>query len=539
MNLFKEKKNNMTGNAMMIMVSVIFSRILGFFRTMLIPEKLGGMNEVSDAYNLAFLLPDLMFSLLVGGAIAAALIPMLAGYIEKNDEKNGWEAVSTFVNVIFIAMAIVSLIGIIFAPALMNLIAPGYGENNKQVFDLSVQLTRILFPSVCFLMLAGLCNGILNSYHKFAVAAYGPCIYNLLCIFSILFLSVDNPEVNYGVKRVVWGVVLSSLVYFLFQVVFTSKHLNFYKLKINLKHQGFKQMLKLAIPSLMTTSVMQVNIIISNSVTTNFSQGSVTALNLASKTWQMPLGIIAQSMGVAMLPVLSSLYAVNKKDEFIQKFNKAVRTVLMLSIPSAFAMAVLANPVIRTLFKFSGKLTENDISLTASILVFYCIALVAQSINTILNRSFFSVRDAITPLISGMIAIGVNIIAALVFYKYSSMGVTGIALAYSLAACVNMVVLTASLQRKMNVLKNKRQLSVESFKMIISSMVMAAVLLAFQQKILPLIINIQTFFDSKTVQVLTLFIATALGIFIYFLLMFLFKSKDIREFTERFHKRNS
>jgi putative peptidoglycan lipid II flippase len=335
--LLKEKKNNMTGNAMMIMVSVVLSRILGFVRTMLIPERLGGMNEVTDAYNLAFLLPDLMYSLLVGGAISAALIPMLASYIEKKDEEDGWKAVSTFVNATFIAMFVVSVLGIVFAPQLMNIIAPGYDKSNTEVYELSVQLTRILFPSVCFLMLAGLCNGIMNSYQKFVVAAYGPCLYNLLCIFSIYFLSSDDPSNHYSVHRVVWGVVLSSFIYFLFQIAFTFKHLKHYRFGLYFRHKGFKQMLKLAIPSLLTTSVMQVNIIISNSVTTNFPEGSVTALNIASKTWQMPLGIIAQSMGVAMLPVLSTLFAAEKKDEFIQKFNKALRTVLMLAIPSAFA----------------------------------------------------------------------------------------------------------------------------------------------------------------------------------------------------------
>ncbi|HBN83952.1 MAG TPA: murein biosynthesis integral membrane protein MurJ [Clostridiales bacterium] len=532
-----EKKNNMTGNALMIMVSVVLSRILGFVRTMLIPERLGGMNVVTDAYNLAFLLPDLMYSLLVGGAIAAALIPMLAGYIEKDDEKEGWKAVGTFINVTFIAMVFVSILGIIFAPQLMNLIAPGYKESNKEVFDLSVQLTRILFPSVCFLMLAGLCNGIMNSYQKFVVAAYGPCLYNLLCILSIYFLSNENPDTNYGVIRVVWGVVLSSLFYFLFQVLFTMKHLKFYRPTLYFKHKGFHQMMKLAIPSLMTTSVMQVNIIISNSVSTNFAEGSVTALSLANKTWQMPLGIIAQSMGVAMLPILSALYAATKHDEFIQKFNKALRTVLMLSVPSAFGLAILANPVIRTLFKFSDKLTEADINLTARILAVYAIALVAQSINTIMNRSFFSVKDAITPLISGIVAIIVNISSAILIYKYTNLGVRGIALAYSLAACVNMVILAGSMHKKMNILRNKKQMAIESLKMILSSVVMSIVLLVSEKYLLPMAIDIQIYYDSKIIQVIVLLFQAALGIVSYFLCMVLLRSKDIWDVTERIIKR--
>lgn len=527
--LLKEKKNNMTGNAMMIMVSVVLSRILGFVRTMLIPERLGGMNEVTDAYNLAFLLPDLMYSLLVGGAISAALIPMLASYIEKKDEEDGWKAVSTFVNATFIAMFVVSVLGIVFAPQLMNIIAPGYDKSNTEVYELSVQLTRILFPSVCFLMLAGLCNGIMNSYQKFVVAAYGPCLYNLLCIFSIYFLSSDDPSNHYSVHRVVWGVVLSSFIYFLFQIAFTFKHLKHYRFGLYFRHKGFKQMLKLAIPSLLTTSVMQVNIIISNSVTTNFPEGSVTALNIASKTWQMPLGIIAQSMGVAMLPVLSTLFAAEKKDEFIQKFNKALRTVLMLAIPSAFAMAILANPVIRTLFKFSDKLTEGDIDLTARILILYSIALVAQSVNTILNRSFFSVKDAVTPLLSGLVAIAVNVGFSVLSYRYTGMEVRGIALAYSLAACVNMVILIGSMNRKMNILKNKKQLTLEIVKMVFASVIMAFVLVLCERYLLPLLIDPNLYYGRKSIQVLVLLFEAVVGVVSYFTLMVVLRSEDMRD----------
>ena len=265
------EEKRVTKAAVIVMVSMVFSRITGFLRSTLIPNLLS--RSESDALFAAFKTTDLMYNLLVGGSIAAALIPVLSGYIVKGREEEGWKAVGSFINTILIGMLIVSTLGIIFAPQVVNLIAPGY---NEDTIRLTVSLTRILFPSVCFLMLAGMVNGVLNSYQRFAAAAYGPSIYNMGTVVSIILFH------KYGVRLVAVGIMISALIYLLCQVSFALNNLKYYRPKIYFKHPGYSNILKLAIPSLAASSIVQVNTVISQSYTSNFEKGSVTALTNAN-----------------------------------------------------------------------------------------------------------------------------------------------------------------------------------------------------------------------------------------------------------------
>ncbi|MDX1359005.1 MAG: lipid II flippase MurJ, partial [Clostridia bacterium] len=220
------RNTSFRGTATMIMVSVMLSRVLGFFRTALIPARMGGFNDVVDAYNAAFQIPDLMYGLLVGGAIAASLIPMLTGYVERKREKEGWQVVGTYINVIMIVMLALVILGVVFAPFLMRLILR---EASAGKIDLAVSLTRTLMPIAFFMMLSGFCNGIMNSYSRFAVAAFGPCVYNAATVISILLFSNSNEAANYGANKVVLAIVVCSILYFLLQFVFTIRHLKFYR----------------------------------------------------------------------------------------------------------------------------------------------------------------------------------------------------------------------------------------------------------------------------------------------------------------------
>jgi putative peptidoglycan lipid II flippase len=429
------------GAAAIVMSSTVFSRITGFIREIMIPSFLG-VNETSDAYTIAFMVPDLMYSMLVGGAIAAALIPVLSGYIGKKQEEDGWKALSSFINISIIAMLIVSFLGIVFAPQLVKIVAAGYGKNLKQ-FDLTVKLTRILFPSISFLMLAGLTNGVLNSYKRFAAAAYGPVIYNLGSAFSIFFFS------RFGVEKVAVGVACSAAVYFLIQFSFAFRHFRNFRFKIQFTHPGFLRLYKLAIPSLISSSIMQVNIIISTRFATLFQAGSVTAFKMADRTWQMPLGIIAQGLGVAMLPTLSEKLAIGEVKSFKDTLIKVLKTVLMLSVPSAVAFLILRKSIITTLFRFTGNVTAEGISIAAGVLMVFSIALMAQSIATIMNRAFYAGNDTKTPLFIGTSTVFINIALSFLFYYKTDLGIMGMALSYSLSSTLNAILLLVIFDRKM------------------------------------------------------------------------------------------
>jgi len=460
--LKESQKKKLTGAAIVVMSAIIVSRITGFLRTTLISNLLGSKME-TDAFYMAFSITDLMYNLLVGGAISAALIPVLTGYIAKKDEEDGWKAVGTFINVIFMAMIIISAIGIVFSPGIVDFMAKGYTEEAKQ---LTVRLVRILFPSVSFLMLAGLVNGVLNSYQKFAAAAYGPSLYNLGSALSVLMFS------RFGVEKVALGFMGSALFYFLFQLSFAIKNMKYYRPVIKIRHAGFQRLFRLAVPSLLASSITQINLLILNKFTSGFSSGSVTALRNANDTWQLPYGVFAMGMGMALLPAMSEKSVLDQKEDFSRIVSKGLKTVLMLNIPSTVGLMILNVPVISAIYKWSDKV---DIALTGRILIFYSIALITQSMLAIINRAFYAINDTKTPLYVGTITIAANALLCQLFNSVTNLEVAGIALAYSLSSMLNASMLMFKLERKTKSL-NIGQLMNFIIKVALASVVMGMVL---------------------------------------------------------------
>ncbi len=514
-----ENNKKLTGAALIVMSSIIVSRITGFLREMLVPNMIG-VNEAGDAYTIAFRITGLMYDMLVGGAISAALIPILSGYIAKKDEENGWKAVGTFINVVIVAMSVVCLSGIIFAPQLVSLIAVGFeSEAQKQ---LTVDLTRILFPSVGFLMLAGLSNGVLNSYHRFAAAAYGPSIYNIGSALSILLFSKSR----WGVRGVAFGVMGSAVIYFLFQLSFAFKNLKNYRFKFYLKHPGFLRLLRLAIPSLISSAVVQINAVITGTFATLFGAGGATALNIADRTWQMPYGVFAQGMGIAMLPTLSSDIATGKVEEYKNTLMKGIKTVLLLTVPSGVGFIVLKEPIIRTIFKFTSLFNDEAVTVAGRILMFFSIALLSQSIVTVVNRAFYAINDTLTPLMIGGSTIIINIVLSFVFYQTTGLGVAGMALAYSLASVLNAFLLLTILNKKM---KGIYLFDLMKFllKVVPASLIMGGVLF-----LIDAFIDMDT--GSKIMQVVSLTLEIAAGVLIYFTAVLLMRVEEAINIKNKF-----
>ncbi|HHW48488.1 MAG TPA: murein biosynthesis integral membrane protein MurJ [Clostridiaceae bacterium] len=494
-----KQKRNLTSAAFIVMSSIVISRITGYFRVMLIPNKLTE-KVVADSYIMAFKMTDLMYNLLVGGAIAAALIPVLTGYLERGEEEEGWKAVGTFINVVCLSMVFICVVGIIFAPKFVPLIARGFDEEG---IKLTVRLTRILFPSVSFIMLAGLTNGVLNSYQRFAASSYGPVIYNIGSIMSLFFLS------RYSVELVAFGVMLSSFVYFLFQLSFAVRNLKYYRFRIYLRHPGFKRLFNLAVPSLLSSTINQVNVIISAMFVTLFrSPGSVNAFNMADTTWQMPYGIFAQGIGIAILPTMSARYAVGDVKDYKDILNKGLKSILLLSIPSAAGLVVLSEPVIRTIFQWSKGFYPEYVTLASRILVFFSVALITQSIVATMSRAFYAVNDTKSPLYVGAGTILMNLAICYLFYRYTSLGVEGMALAYSITSTINAFILIFILNKKVD------SINLKSFCVFLLKTFLASGIMGLAVFLLSNVMDFNT--ASKFLQVLYLIAAISVGALIYF-----------------------
>jgi len=433
------KNSRLSYAVLIVMISTLLSRLIGFIREMLLPNMLS-IGVETDAYNNAFVLPDLMYSLLLGGAVSAALIPVLSGYIDTNREKEGWRIVSNFINAVFMVMFILCILGMIFSKELMGLLISG--DDKQRTRELAASTSRILFPSIAFLMLAGILNGILNSYKRFAAAALGPIIYNIGSALSIYFLS------RYGVEKIAMGVLASAFIYFLTVLMFSLKNLKDYRPVFSILDRRDTGIFKLALPSFLSASVVQLNIMVSIKFVNFFEEGRVTAFRLADRTWQMPYGIIAVSMGIALLPTLSGVYANKDIDRFKELIIKSIKYILTLILPCCIAVVVLNERIVNTLFRFSGNLTIENIGVISTILLIFSVALITQSCVAIFNRAFYSMQNTSIPLFTGASTIALNILLSWLFYKTTDLDVYGIAFAYCISSLVNLVLLSVVLKTK-------------------------------------------------------------------------------------------
>lgn len=504
----------LTSAAIIVMSSIIVSRVTGFLRTVLINNLLHKTME-KDALFMSFTITDLLYSMLVGGSIAAALIPVLSGYLARNEEEGGWKIVSSFINMIFIAISFLALIGIVFSPQIVHAIAPGFDEEKA---SLTIKLTRILFPSVSFIMLAGLSNGILNSYKRFAAAAYGPSLYNMGSVCSIFLLN------KYGVDKVAMGIMVSAILYFLFQLSFLLEYMKYYRFKIYFQHSGFIKLFKLAIPSLIASSIVQINVMISQSYSSNFPDGSVTALRNATDIWYLPYGIFAMGMGMAILPTLSGKLALKEVNSFKTILNKSIKTVLILIIPSGVGLIVLGTPIISAIYKWSAKIDVYTISLTYKILVFFTIALLMQSIVAIVNRAFYANNDTKTPLFVGTSTIVVNAGLCFLFFNLTTLQASGMALAYSISSAIYAIVLLLILDRRMDGL-SLHKLIIFLVKVFFASFVMGVVLY-FVNRAIPVDVTGTYSIGTKIVELAYLLMELAVGIVVYFLIVIVMKIEE-------------
>lgn len=513
-----DRNHKLATAAAIVMSSIVVSRITGFLRETMLSWKVG-LSWVQDAYVAAFTVPDLMYNLLVGGTISAALIPALSGYLEKSEEEEGWRATSTFINIIFVGMALICMLGILLAPYIIPVIAPGLAAKGQQTEDLAISLTRILFPSVSFIMLAGICNGILNSYRKFAAAAYGPSIYNIGCAVSILLFADRNRE---SMKKVAIGVACSAAVYFLFQLSFVFRNLKYYRFNFHLKHPGFQKLIRQAIPSLLSSSIVQVNVIISTGFVSLAAVGSISAFRNANTAWQLPYGIFAMGIGTAMLPTLSRKFATGDLEDYRNILMKSLTSVLFLSMPSAIGFIVLRESIVRAIFEWGGKFTEKDVPVVAGILMVFSAAMITQSIVATMNRGFYAWQDTKTPLFIGIGSVALNFCFGFLFYKTTNLGAAGMALSYSIISTFNAILLMSILNKKTGGIHLDKFVSFVA-RAVPASITMGAVL--YLMNLFPVHLN------TKLLQLLYLLLETGVGALVYFTVMVFLKSEEALYFA--------
>ncbi|WP_053955210.1 murein biosynthesis integral membrane protein MurJ [Inediibacterium massiliense] len=439
------KCKSTTKTVTIVMIIMVVSRLLGFIREVIMINAFGRGVE-TDAFFAAFTIPDLMYMLLVGGALSAAFIPVFTSYLVTEGEKEAWKVGSSFINLIVFALFFISIIGILFAQYLVPFVA--YGFKGEEL-ALTIKLTRFMFPAVTFTALAGLTSGVLQGYKKFYVSYIGPILYNIGIIFGTIFLSK-----YLGIVGTAIGVIIGAVVNFLFQFFFLKNKMKYYRLDFDLKHPGVQKIFKLILPTLIGLSVTQVNLIVNQNIASLLDTGSITALRLANRIIQLPLGIFAMSIASVIFPTITSQIAKGEVEKFKDTFSLGLRNILFVIIPSAVGLLILRLPLIRLLF-VHGAFTEQDAFITAQVLLYYILGLIAQAGIQILMRGFYANHDTKTPLKISIITVASNILLNIVFVKYTSFGVKGLAFAYSITSLLNMIILYYIFTKKMNGIKDK------------------------------------------------------------------------------------
>ena len=448
----------------LLIAANLASRVLGFLRETLI-AGFYGQQGTTDAYVRAFILPDLLYWMLMGGVLGSSLIPVLSEYIAKGEEKEGWRVVSAAGNLIFLCLSILTLAGLVLTPWFVRLWAP---DLQPELVGLTVHLTRVLLIQPLFMSFAGLAMAILNSYKLFWPSALGALLYNA-CV--IVFGTFFELALHTGVAGFAFGTIIGAAVNFLVQIPALRRLGGRYHFSLDWRLPGVRRIIWLAVPMILSMLLNQIPIAIYSSLSSALPDGTLSGLTRAYRLFQLPIGIFALSVALAVFPNLTEQAALRQWGNLRQTASKAVRMVILITVPVSVGMVVLRYPLIRLLFQH-GAFTARDTTDTTIPLFYFCLGITAQAVINILPRVFYALQDTWTPVLLGSLSMAVNIVAMYVLVK--PLGGGGLALATSVTGVVNMLLLFAELKRRLHQIDGVRMLwtTVQS---VAASMVMGGV----------------------------------------------------------------
>ncbi len=440
------EKKKLTRAAGVIGIATLASRILGFVRDMVIAWFFGA-GLISDAFFVAFRIPNLLRRLFAEGSLSIAFVPVFTEYLNRRGRSEAFRMARSTVRITGILLVILTLAGILAAPVLVKVIAPGFtGEK----FALTVTLTRIMFPYIFFICLVALSMGILNSLGHFAAPALAPVFLNVAIIGSALWLA---PYLEEPVAGLAVGVLIGGGLQLLLQIPFLLKKGFYLWQKAPLYHPGVSRIGKLMGPAVFGAAVYQINMLVGTLLASLLPEGSVSYLYYADRLVQFPLGIFAISMSVAVLPSLSRQAAANKLRELSDTFVYAIQLIFFITLPAMTGLIVLREPIVALLFQ-RGEFGPESTRLTAYALIFYSLGLWAFSAVRILVSTFYSLQDTVTPVKIASISIFANILLSILLMGPLSHG--GLALATSLASMLNFALLAGRLHKRLGDLNGKK-----------------------------------------------------------------------------------
>jgi putative peptidoglycan lipid II flippase len=424
----------------------LLSRILGLVRDMVL-ARFFAVSMVMDAFLVANRIPNMLRRFFAEGAFSQGFVPVMARYREKHSQAEAREFIDAIAGTFATILFVVTLIGVVAAPVLVAVVAPGFiGDGGD--FELATMMLRFTFPYLFFVSLTAFAGGVLNTYGRFAVPAFTPVILNVALIAGVYFLA---PHLQEPGMALAYAVFVAGVLQLLLQIPFLMKIRALPRPRWHWRHEGVQRSVRLMLPAIFGSSVAQINVLVGGMIASLLGVGKISLLYYSDRLMEFPLGLFGIALATVTLPYLSRQFSNDAHDEFAATIDWSMRLVLLIATPAAAGLIVLAGPLVATIF-YGGAFNADDVSMTALALQAFAIGLVGFSFVKILAPAYFARHDTRTPVRIALIALAVNFVLSVSLAWYlTSRGFAGnhagLALAISVAALVNAWLLYRGLRR--------------------------------------------------------------------------------------------
>lgn len=446
-----EGKKRISGLKLAVKTSVVsgmtlLSRILGLVRDIVF-ARFFGAGLLMDAFLVAQRIPNMLRRFFAEGAFSAGFVPVMARYRERHGHEEARDYIGAMAGTLGIVLFVVTLVGVVGAPVLVLVVAPGFVGDGGD-FDLAALMLRFTFPYLFFVSLTAFAGGVLNTYGRFGVPAFTPVLLNVVLIAAAIWVA---PLLEQPIMALAYAVFVAGVVQLLFQLPFLAAIGTLPRPRWQPRHEGVRRAIRLMVPAIFGSSVAQINVLLSGIIASLLPVGSISYLYYSDRLMEFPLGLFGIALATVTLPYLSRLWANDRRQEFSATLEWSMKIAILIAVPAAVGLVILAAPLVVTLFH-GGEFDARAVRMTALALQAYAVGLVGFSFVKVLAPAFFAREDTRTPVRIGIIALVTNVVIGSTTAWYlltrdfagPHMGLAG---ATSIAAVLNAVLLYRGLRR--------------------------------------------------------------------------------------------
>ena len=504
--------NKIAKSAIYLMIATILSKVLGFFREIVLASYYGA-SAYSDAYITSIGIPTVVF-FGISSAIATTYIPLYYENLNSGGEEKARKFTNNIINIVMVIGIIMSVIGFIFAEELVKVFAIGFKEETLYI---ATRFTKIMIFGVIFIGLSNIATAFLQINNNFTVPGLIGIPFNIIIIISIVISKQTSPLI------LPIGTLIGLISQFILQLPYMIKGKFRYKLYINLKDEYLKKIIWLIGPVFIGVGVNQINAMVDRALASTLVEGSISALSYANKLNGFVLALFISSIGAVIYPILSKLSINNNKEEFNKSIITSINTVILFILPVSVGAIILSRPIVQILFQ-RGEFDEIATNMTSIALIFYSLGMIGFGLRDILGKVFYSLQDTKTPMINGSITVALNIVLNLIFIRF--MEHAGLALATSISSIICILLLFNSLKQKIGYFGQDKIIKT-TIKSLISAIIMGVVTY-FMYNILTNILG-----AGIIQEVIALFASIGIGAIVYGTLVIILKVEEVSIITNR------